>query len=179
MKAVVVYESVFGNTHEIAEAVAEGLREVGEAEVCAVGDAGARLVDAADILVVGGPTHIHGMASKWSLKAAAEDAKKHPEAHLEPESGGVVLKDWLQQLPPAEHTSAAAFDTRLGKPAVLTGAASKKIARLLRSHGFDLVAKPESFIVENAPGTPLVAGERDRARAWGRNLATAAGGSSG
>jgi Flavodoxin len=178
MKAVIVYESVYGNTHEVAEAVAEGLREAGEVEVRSVGEAETELVEAADILVVGGPTHIHGMASKMSLKAAAEDAQKHPEIHLEPESG-VVLKEWLKQLPRGEQTSAAAFDTRMGKPAVLTGAASKRIARLLRSHGFELVAKPESFIVESSPGTPLVAGELDRARAWGRDLAAAAGGSAG
>ena len=173
MKAVVVYESVYGNTHEVAEAVAEGLREAGEVDVRAVGEAEPELVEAADILVVGGPTHIHGMASKWSLKAAAEDAKKHPEVHQEPD-GGVVLKEWLKQLPRTQQMSAAAFDTRLGKPAVVTGAASKKIARLLRSHGFELVGKPESFIVESSPGTPLVPGELDRARAWGRRLAATA-----
>jgi hypothetical protein len=179
VQALVVYESVFGNTHEIAEAVAEGLREAGEVEVRAVAEAEAQLVGRADILVVGGPTHVHGMASKWSLKAAEEDARKRPEAHVEPGIGEAVLKDWLKQLAPAVHIPAAAFDTRIGKSSLLTGAASKRIARLLRSHGFDLVAEPESFLVESGPGTPLIPGELDRARAWGRDLAIAAGRSAG
>ncbi len=132
------------------------------------------LVEGADVLVVGGPTHIHGMASKRSMKAALEDSKKRPEAHVELEGGETVLKDWLRQLPQAgEHRAAAAFDTRLGKPAALTGAASKKIARRLRGQGFELVVEPESFIVDDSPG-PLHAGELDRARRWGRTIAEAA-----
>lgn len=64
---------------------------------------------------------------------------------------------------------AASFDTRLEGPAVLTGRASKGIARLLREHGFTVVARPESFLVTR--DNQLRAGEQDRARAWGRKLA--------
>jgi hypothetical protein len=71
-------------------------------------------------------------------------------------------------------TVAAAFDTRLDAPAMFTGRASKAIARLLRRHGATMAAEPESFVVTK--DNRLRAGEEDRARAWGRQLATQAAG---
>jgi hypothetical protein len=53
-------------------------------------------------------------------------------------------------------------------PSVLTGRASRRIARALRDHGRRLVARPESFLVTKA--TRLVPGELERARAWGAEL---------
>ena len=71
MRAVVVYESMFGNTHVIADHVAEGLSGRFDVAVVPVGDAtDATLLDA-DLLVVGGPTHVHGMSSRRSRQAAA------------------------------------------------------------------------------------------------------------
>ena len=66
MRAVVVYESMFGNTHVIADHIAEGLRTAAEVTVVAVHDAAVELIDSADLLVVGGPTHVHGMSSQRS-----------------------------------------------------------------------------------------------------------------
>jgi hypothetical protein len=65
--------------------------------------------------------------------------------------------------------SQAAFDTRLEGRPVLTGQASKGIARLLRQHGFTLAAKPESFLVTK--DSQLRDGEQARAWDWGRQLA--------
>jgi len=172
MKAVVVYESVYGNTHEIAEAVAEGLRDGAEVEVHAVAEASPAVVAGAGLLVVGGPTHVHGMASHLSMKAAAEDAQKKPDTHLEPDVEGPVLREWFHGLPKASHTPAAAFDTRLGKPRFITGSAAKGIAHRLRGHGYEVVAD-ESFVVDDSLG-PLREGELERAREWGRRLAGAA-----
>ena len=173
MKAVVVYESVYGNTGEIAEAVAEGLRDASEVEVRPVGEAGPAVLEGAELLVVGGPTHMHGMVSHLSMKAAAEDAKKK-EKELVPDASGPVLRDWLSELPKAKGIRGAAFDTRIGKPVIFTGSAAKGIARNLKHHGYELVVDPESFVVDDSEG-PLHEGELERAREWGRSLAKAAG----
>lgn len=53
--------------------------------------------------------------------------------------------------------------------AVLTGRAGKGIAKKLRKHGFELVADPESFLVDKQ--SKLEPGEEDRAEQWGRSLA--------
>jgi flavodoxin len=173
VNAVVVYESVFGNTHEIAEAVAEGLREAAEVKVRRVAEAAAEDVAAADLVVVGGPTHVHGMVSHLSMKGATEDAKKK-EKQFVPDPDAPILRDWLSTLPKAKGARAAAFDTRIGKPMIVTGSAAKGIAKRLRQDGYKLVAEPESFVVDDSEG-PLHEGELERAREWGRSLAKAAG----
>jgi hypothetical protein len=76
--------------------------------------------------------------------------------------------DWLRSLGDG-HTRVAAFDTRFKGPAVLRGKASRAISRKLRRHGFEVVAKPESFFVtlQNHLGPD----EEARAREWGKRLA--------
>lgn len=54
MRAVVVYESMYGNTHVIADAIASGLGQTCEVIVAPVGEAAAAAVATADLLVVGG-----------------------------------------------------------------------------------------------------------------------------
>jgi flavodoxin len=80
VNALVVYESIYGNTRAIGEAVAEGL---GGARVIAVRDAGGGVEDA-DLLVVGGPTHMHGLATASSRRMAVEAAKEDGHAAVEP-----------------------------------------------------------------------------------------------
>jgi flavodoxin len=169
VKAIVVYESMFGNTHRVAEAVAEGLKENAEVSVHPVSEALPDTLAGADLLVVGGPTHIHGMASKMSHKAAADDAEKHPEHTLDPEAEGPVLRDWFDEIGKAKGVRAAAFDTRISKSKLLTGSAAKGIAKRLSRHGYEVVGE-ESFIVDDMAG-PLHEGELERAREWGRGLA--------
>src|SRR5262245_21893521 len=169
MKAIVVYESMYGNTHKAAEAVADGLQERAEVTVIPVAEASAEVVADAELLVVGAPTHIHGMPSGMSHKATAEDAKKHPEYELDPAAEGPALKDWFDGIGKADGVAAAAFDTRLGKPKLVTGSAARGIAKRLRRHGYQVVGE-ESFIVDDGTG-PLHEGELDRAREWGRDLA--------
>src|SRR5260221_7752857 len=83
MRAIVVYESLFGRTREVAEAVAEGLRAAapGAAVDCRpVVDAGPA-VGQVDLLVVGGPTHFLGMSSQRSrrlVRQYRERAGGHP-----------------------------------------------------------------------------------------------------
>jgi flavodoxin len=166
VKVLIVYESMYGNTAAIGRAIADGVR-TGGAEVSLVGvdDAAADDALAGDLLVVGGPTHAHGMTRTATRKTAIEDEKNRYE---EP-TMGPGLRDWLGGLHGDSHP-ATAFDTRFDGPAALTGSASKGIAKGLTRHGFRLVADRESFLVTKE--NTLVDGELERARAWGTTLAS-------
>jgi flavodoxin len=169
MNALVVYESVYGNTRAIAEAIAEGL---GGAEVVPVHQAANR-AEHAELLVAGGPTHVHGMSTTRSRQMAVEAVHEDGDAHhLEP---GVAeepgLRAWIRDLPESKGGRAAAFDTRADKSPWLTGAASRGIAKRLRRRGYDVLGT-ESFLVEDSEG-PLADGELERARAWAADLAKA------
>ena len=116
-----------------------------------------------DLVVVGGPTHIHGLSTSMSRKGALKD---HPNAA----PPGIGVRGWLHELPAGEGRRAAAFDTRIEKSIVLVGSAARTIARPLRRHAYELAAEPESFFVVDADG-PLKDGETERAAAWARTLA--------
>ncbi|MEE1786680.1 flavodoxin domain-containing protein [Streptomyces sp. SP17BM10] len=176
MHTVIVYESMYGNTREIAEAIAEGVHQADPAarvDCLPVTEAGAEVTRTADLLVVGGPTHMRGMSSGVSRHMAAS-AESHKEGHEDAaaeareSAGGPGLRSWFHHLPETESgTHAAAFDTR-GATAG-SGGAAKGIAQRLSHHHYDMVAEPEGFIVDGVDG-PLHAGELDRARAWGAAL---------
>ncbi len=165
MHIVVVYESMFGNTKEVAAGIADGARESQLATAVPVGSAGRHLVSTADLLVNGAPTHA------WSLSrpaTRAQAARSGSHLHLQDGAGGIGIREWLQQqpeLPPR----AAAFDTRRDVPVVVSGRASRGISRLLRTRGIRLVCPAESFLVDK--GNAVIAGELARAVNWGRQLA--------
>lgn len=173
MRAVIVYESMFGNTHQIADAIGAGLRPGLDVQVVPVSHADQALLEGADLVVVGGPTHVHGM-SRASTRKGAADMANDPQAGvtLEPEALAPGLRDWLSSLG-EQHAKAAAFDTRMPGPVVLTGRASKGVSRALRQHGFDVVAEPESFVV--GKDNHLRGDEQQRAQAWGTALAAQLG----
>jgi Flavodoxin len=169
MRAMIIYESMYGNTHTIAEAIARGLEPGNEVAVVPVAGATPDLLDAADLVVAGGPTHVHGMSKAATRKAALEQARKHDgQPALDADAEGPGLRDWFGSLGRIT-AMAAAFDTRLAGPAVFTGRASRGIAGLLEQHGLTLIARPESFLVTN--GNTLRPGEEDRAQEWGKALA--------
>lgn len=170
MRSVVVYESMFGNTHAVAEAIATGLRRTGEVVIVPVEQATQDVLHGADLVVVGGPTHAHGMSSSQSRKGAPDYVEKsHGDLTLEDGWDGMGLRDWFQELP--DHACAAgAFDTRADVAALLSGRASKGIAARLQKHGCRLVAEPESFLVKD---NHLLEHELDRAADWGASLAAA------
>ena len=169
MRAVIVYESMFGNTHLIADAIAEGLAPGNEVTVVPVAQAGRELLDGADLVVAGGPTHVHGMSGARSRASAVETAHKEgSRLTLDPSAEGPGLRDWLAGLGQI-HTRGAAFDTRLAGAPMLTGRASKTIAKLLARRGITLLSPAESFLVTKE--NQLRPGEQDRARRWGRELA--------
>ncbi len=166
MKALVLYESMFGNTAAIGEAIAASLRSHGiEVESGAIAGFEPSRIAEADLLVVGAPTHAHGMSSKGTRKAAAED-KRNPTPGMDTGPG---IRDWLNDLPSGLNRLAAAFDTRFDKPAVFTGSAAKGVAKRLGQHGYRLIAPPESFFVNGQH--QLVEGQAERATAWGADLA--------
>jgi hypothetical protein len=169
MRAVVVYESMYGNTHLIAEAIGAGLKTAFDVSIVPVSQASPAVLADADLVLVGGPTHAHGMSRPATRKAAVEAAAK-PVSPLAVEPGalGPGLRDWFGSLG-RYPVKAAAFDTRIHGPAALTGRASKGVARLLRAHGFEVVAEPESFLVTKQDR--LKPQEAARAREWAATLA--------
>ena len=173
MRAVVVYESMFGNTHAIADAIgkglAQGLEPVDNVLVVPVVEAGRERVGDADLLVAGGPTHFRGMSRTRTRKWAVSIAQKPKnDLMLDRDSQGPGVREWLRSLGHG-NTKSAAFDTRFKGPAVLRGRASRPISRELRRHGFEVAAKPESFFItlQNHLGP----GEEARALEWGKRLA--------
>jgi flavodoxin len=145
MNGLVVYESMSGNTQHVAEGIGAALGEqysIAVKPISAIDE----LPPDLDLLVVGGPTYAHGVEA--------------------------AMKAFLDRLPAGSLTgvAAAAFDTRLDWPKLLSGAASKGIAQRLEAKGARLIAEPESFRVEDKDG-PLLTGEEARAAAWGRQLA--------
>jgi hypothetical protein len=167
MKALIVYESMYGNTHEVAEAIGRGLATTHEVEVVPVDGATAERLAGVDLLVVGGPTHVHGMTTRMSRKAAVGAAAEDEALTVDPDAEGEGLREWFDHLDgcPAR---GAAYDTRMEGPPALTGRASKGIARRLRHHGLEVVAEPESFLVDKA--NHLLDGEATRAEAWAATL---------
>jgi menaquinone-dependent protoporphyrinogen IX oxidase len=163
-RALIVFESMFGNTHKIALAIRDGLRDVISTELVRADQAPAEIPADVRLLVVGGPTHAFSLSRRSTrMQAAQQDQVMMP-----PETG---IREWLQGLPDrTTQTTAVTFDTRVAKVRRLPGSAARSAGRLLRRRGFTLVAAPESFFVHDMTG-PIEPGEIDRARAWGKELA--------
>jgi hypothetical protein len=158
-RAVVVCESMFGNTRALADAVAASLAlRFDRVDVVDVADA-PLILDDVSLLVVGAPTHAFGMSRPSTRQAAHEQGAKTAERGV---------REWLADITRPEHRiRAAVFDTRIRKP-LLPGSAANAMRRRLRRLGFD-VFRPVSFGVAGTTG-PLVDGELDRARRWAASL---------
>ena len=162
MKALVVYESWFGNTRRIAKRIASALGEEGEVELVSVDDPLPSLVHI-DLVVLGAPTHVHGLSSARSRQGAIDQQGGAGEI-------GIGARGWIDELPLCGGPRFAVFDTRAHKPELLVGSAAHKMARRIKRRGYRLAAEPESFFVYGTPG-PLEEGELDRAEEWGKTLA--------
>jgi flavodoxin len=158
MSAIVVFDSLYGNTERLAEAIGDALESVGPVSVLSISDVPPDAV--ADLWVFGGPTQNHGMSRPLATFV------DH------------VHRGTLRGVP------VATFDTRYEQARLLTGSAAKSAASHLRRTGCRLIAPPESFFVERGPTPPeggnpnpssvhLAEGELKRARAWGVRLAAA------
>ncbi len=167
MKALVLYESIFGNTKDVAEAVARGLESRFEVELVEVSEPHSDLEDA-DLLVIGGPTHAFGMTRESSR---ADGLKKASERGIEPVSKAGGIRDLLEGFDDGgHHPLVATFDTAIKKRWLPSGSAAKSASNALKKKGFETVIEPEQFKVAGTDG-PLKPGELERAEEWGKTLA--------
>ena len=160
-EVLVVYESMFGNTEEVARSIADGIADNGIHVAVVDVDAAPLQLDEVDLLIVGAPTHAFGMSRPATRSTARDQGATGAAEH--------GVRDWLGQVHrPARPVPAACFDTRIRKP-LLFGSAARAMRRRLRHLGFDVAAAPMRFDVTGTPG-PLADGERTRARSWGAAL---------
>lgn len=155
MQTVVIYDSRFGNTEKIAQAIARGAGTRSDVLILSTAEAvGAveNLAGRADLLLLGGPTHNHG-----------------------PSTG---LRAFMDALPaPLRGIPAACFDTRYHGPVLITGSAAAGAAKVLARAGATVVSPPESFFIARRGPLELQQlepGEVDRAEQWGRAATAAA-----
>jgi len=165
VKAIVVYESMWGNTAAIARAIAEGIGE--DTPALSTAEATAEALEGVDFIVAGSPVIAFQLPTE---KARANLGAYETKAPTPPDRSHPALRTWLDALEPGSG-HAAAFESRIWwSPRGATGTIEKKLA----ARGYKAVAPAERFVVESAYG-PLKDGELERAREWGALLATAVG----
>jgi flavodoxin len=150
MLTVILYDSKFGNTERVAEAIARGAGTHGRVRLVHADETPGPLFERPDLLLVGGPTQRRGMSP--GLARFIDD--------LRPGT--------LRDIP------AAAFDTRYRGGAWLMGSAARDASKAMSRADGRLVATPESFFIGRKGAMEvqqLEAGELERAEAWGRALA--------
>jgi len=144
MKALIVYDSVYGNTEKIARAVAEAITPSYEVKVVRVGEANPSELASTDLLIVGSPTHA---------------GRPTP-----------AIQDLLNKVPKLQGINIAAFDTRITTKLVrVFGYAAGRIAGNLKRKGGTLIVSPEGFFVTGNKG-PLKEGELERAAGWAKGI---------
>lgn len=166
--ALVVYESLFDNTAQAAEAVARGLRRAGFAThaVPVTSLASTGPIDV-DLLAVGAPTHGFTLSRRESRAEAVRRG-------ADPDRASIGLREWIAQAAPQRYGTdrTVVFDTRGSRVRSLPLAAARTAARLLQRRGFRLMRKPTGFAVDHVRG-PLHDGELARAENWGRMMGSA------
>ncbi len=168
MRAIVVFESLWGNTGQIARAVALGIEESIVVDLANAESAPTQL-EGYDLVVVGGPTHAFSM-SRPSTRETAVQTQHAPRVVKR------GIREWLDDVSAVFHPIAAAtFDTKVESPR-LPGSAAKAARSELRSKGFDVRVPSQTFRVHGYGG-PLVDGELDRAEEWGKALGASLSGS--
>jgi hypothetical protein len=166
MRAMVVYESMFGDNRQVAQAIVAGLGETGvTAEAVEVGVAPTAVPADVVLLVVGSPNHA------WSLPrpSTRQDAATKTDDPLV--SQGIGVREWLEAAALSAGLRTAAYDTRGSHPKAVVkfDHASTTIEKALGRLGGTRLAPAEHFLVADMKG-PLEPGELDRAHAWGRSL---------
>jgi hypothetical protein len=168
MKTVIVYESMFGNTEQFAQEIAEGLAGAGaETTLVDVRNVHAADLRGCDLLVIGAPTH----AFSLSRPSTREDAVRQG---AEPARATLGIREWLPALANiysslSDRPLVALFDTRVEKVRRLPGSAAKRAAHTLRAQGFTVVDRPTSFYVADLKG-PAASGEMSEAHTWAAHL---------
>ena len=169
MHTLVVYETIYGDTHAVAEGIAGGLRAHGEVRVVAVGHATAELVDWADLVIVGGPTHAHGMTRASTRKGAREAAAKPAsELTLDPDAEGPGSANGWDRSASGVAEASAPRSTAGRRASAVDRPGLGRHRQPAASSGFRLVAEPA------VPGGPAYAARPrriHRAARWGADLA--------
>ncbi len=156
MGTMIIYDSLYGNTERIAQAIANTLRQTSEVEIFRVGDTKPEQLTGIGLLVVGSPTQ--------QFKPTA------------------AIRNFLNNLPKngLKGVKVAAFDTRLTLAEIektpplpfferIFGYADRRMVKMLKNKGGELVLPGEGFYVQGMKG-PLVEGELERAEQWARRL---------
>ena len=161
MKAMVIYDSQFGNTEQIARAIADGLKrataDAAEVDLRKIGDARPDQLAGLDVLVVGSPTQ------RFSSTTAMRDFLKDiPKKAL----AGVSVAGFDTRLTEEELHSHGAM---LGKLVDWFGYAAPRISEGLEKRGGHVAMPPEGFYVGGTEG-PLLEGELERAADWARQI---------
>jgi flavorubredoxin len=165
VKAVVVYESLWGNTAAIARAIAEGLGE-GARALSTAEAVGAALADVA-LIVAGAPVLGFRLPTEAMRQSVLTSERNAPTP---PDLSHPSMRSWLDALPNGQGRSAA-FETRIWWS---PGGAIGPIADKLERAGYPRLTKARRFVVKGKYG-PLRDGELERARRWGAELAQAMG----
>src|SRR6476619_2127916 len=162
--ALVVYESMFGATRQVAEAVADGLSRSTRCTVVEVGGAPTVVDKDVDLIVIGAPTHAFGLSTPDTRHQAQK------ETNTPVISRDLGVREWLAALVLlSSRTRTAAFDTHV-KQRWVPGSAAHRIAHALAHKGLAEAQEPVSFRVDGKTG-PLLDGELARAQDWGETLA--------
>lgn len=171
MKAIVVYESYWGNTASVARAIAEGLGP--DARALSTAEARGEALAGVGLIVAGSPIIAFSLPSeKTRNDMLAKPDKKAPSP---PDLSHPSIRTWLVALPQAGGSGggaavrAAAFETGFK---LSPGGSAGKILKMLGEKGYQPVAKKQRFLVKGSYG-PMKEGELDRAKAWGAELAKA------
>ena len=164
MKAVVVYESFWGNTAAIARAIAEGLGP--EVRALSTSEASGKAMADVDLIVAGAPVLGFQLPTDGMRENIAANQIGAPRA---PDLSHPSMRSWLATLP-AGHGRFTTFETGLRWS---PGGATSAIARGLETAGYRLLVKGRRFVVKGKFG-PLRDGELEKARRWGAELAQAA-----
>lgn len=162
MTALVVHESMFGNTEQVAQRIASGLSAHIKVETVAVDNAPIEIADDVALVVAGGPTHAFSM----SRVSTREDAHRQGARHG---SASIGLREWMQQARLEPGQRVALFDTRATLVRHLPGSAARAAFKLARHRGLEPLDRPRSFYVGDVDG-PLLDGELESAEAWGQHL---------
>ncbi len=158
MKALIVYDSYFGNTEQVAQAIATALGSSKDVGILRVGKVKSEQLKGLKLLIVGSPTRAFNPTT--------------------------ALKNFLRSVPKnsLNGVRVAAFDTRISQDEInsgiisflvkLFGYAAKPIAGKLKKKGGELVVSPEGFFVQDTEG-PLKEGELERAAKWAEQIISA------
>ncbi len=146
MKTLVVYDSQYGNTERIAQAIADTMRAFGQAQAVHVDPARPIELQGVDLIILGCPTQ--GFRPTPVMQSFL----------------GNVSSQSLRGL------AIACFDTRF-RGRLWKNSAAPRMARQLLTIGVEPLVPPESFFVKAMKKEgPLLAGEVERAATWARML---------